>query len=60
MKFNINYYIYELDFVNDFSKSNMYISAYNKSIKLAEKRGVPEDRILRTKEEADKYFTRRK
>ena len=48
-----------MTFVDDLQKSDMYISAFNKTVKLAELREVPEERILRSKSDIDKYFQRR-
>ena len=44
------------DFVNDLKQSDLYIQAFSKSIILAETRNVPEERILKTKEDIDSYF----
>lgn len=45
-----------VDFVNDLKRSDMYIQAFEKSVKLAEFRKVPEKDILRTKADIDSYF----
>lgn len=45
-----------LTFVQDLKKSDMYVSAFKKTVVLAEKRGVPKERILRTKGDIDNYF----
>ena len=45
-----------VDFVNDLKQSDMYIQAFEKSVKLAELRKVPEKNILRTKSDIDSYF----
>lgn len=45
-----------VDFVDDFKKSDSYIQAFQKSVKLAELRGVPEDKIVRNKADIDSYF----
>ena len=45
-----------VDFVNDLKHSDMYIQAFEKSVKLAELRKVPENNILRTKADIDSYF----
>lgn len=45
-----------LTFVDDLRK-NEYITAFAKTSALAEKRGVPDSKILITKEDIDKYFT---
>lgn len=45
-----------VDFVNDLKNSDMYIQAFEKSVKLAELRKVPGKNILRTKADIDSYF----
>lgn len=45
-----------LKFIDDFENSSAYKEAFCKSVELAEKRGVPEDRILRNKGDIDSYF----
>lgn len=45
-----------LDFVEDLKNSNMYIQAFQKSVRLAEMRGVLEEKILRSKSDIDSYF----
>lgn len=45
-----------IDFVNDFQTSNMYIEAFDKSVKLARLRKVPEDKLLDSKTTIDTYF----
>lgn len=45
-----------LTFINDLEKSDAYIDAFGKSVKLAELRDVPTDKILRNKADIDKYF----
>lgn len=45
-----------LAFVDDLEKSDSYKTAFEKSVRLAEKRRVPEERILRTKDDIDDYF----
>lgn len=45
-----------LKFVDDFENSSAYKEAFCKSVELAEKRGVPEERILRNKGDIDSYF----
>lgn len=45
-----------LSFVNDFQKSDLYTSAFDKTVKLAELREVPSERILRNKSDIDAYF----
>ena len=44
-------------FINDFESSSAYKEALEKSADLAAKRGVPEDKILRTKSDIDSFFT---
>lgn len=43
-------------FIDDLKNSQLYQQAFDKSIILAEKRNVPKDKILRTKEDIDSYF----
>lgn len=45
-----------LTFMDDLKSSDMYKQAFTKSIKLAEKRSVPEDEILSKKSDIDAYF----
>lgn len=45
-----------VNFVNDLRRSDMYIQAFEKSVKLAELRKVPEKDILKTKADIDSYF----
>lgn len=45
-----------LTFVDDLQKSDMYKQAFQKTVLLAEKRSVPEDKILRNKSDIDAYF----
>ena len=45
-----------LSFVNDLQNSELYIEAFNKTVKLAEVRKVPAQDILRTKSDIDSYF----
>lgn len=47
-----------LTFVENFQESELYVEAFNKSVKLAELRGVPPERILHNKSEIDAYFKR--
>ncbi len=42
--------------IDDFMNSSAYEKAFFKSVELAEKRGVPEDRILKNKSDIDSYF----
>lgn len=48
-----------MTFVDDLEKSDMYIQAFDKTVKLAEQRGVPQEKILKSKEDIDKYFQKR-
>ena len=45
-----------VDFIEDLKCSDLYIQAFEKSVKLAELRKVPEENILRTKADIDSYF----
>lgn len=45
-----------LIFVEDFQNSSAYVDAFQKSVRLAELRSVPEDRILKSKADIDRYF----
>lgn len=45
-----------ISFVDDFKKSDMYKEAFEKTIKLAELREVPEGKIIRSKDDIDDYF----
>lgn len=45
-----------LTFVDDFEKSDAYKEAFEKSVKLAELRNVPDEKILKNKSDIDKYF----
>ena len=47
-----------LTFVDDLKNSDSYIEAFRKSSQLAEKRNVPQEKILRTKSDIDSYFRR--
>lgn len=47
-----------MTFVDDLEHNEMYIAAFNKTIKISELRNVPEDRILRSKSDIDAYFKR--
>lgn len=53
-------YIYDdvdlVNFINDFENSDMYKKAFEKTVELATKRGVPETDILKTKADIDNYF----
>ena len=43
-------------FISDLQKSDMYIQTFNESILLARKMNVPEEEILKSKQEIDAYF----
>lgn len=45
-----------LTFISDFEKSDAYKSAFQKTVALAELRDVPENKILKTKADIDKFF----
>lgn len=45
-----------LTFVQDLRNSDLYVSAFHKTVKLAELRDVPQERILRSKSDIDSYF----
>ena len=45
-----------LSFVDELQNSKMYVEAFEKSVKLAELRKVPEKEILKTKSDIDSYF----
>ena len=45
-----------LKFVDDLKQSDMYKQAFEKTVLLAEKRSVPEEKILRNKADIDAYF----
>jgi len=45
-----------VDFVDDFKNSDMYVQAFQKSVRLAELRKVPDNDTLRTKSDIDSYF----
>ena len=49
-----------LTFIDDFEQSDLYRQAFAKSVELAKKRNVPEDEIVKTKEDIDKYFVVKK
>lgn len=48
-----------LTFVEDLKDNKRYIEGFEKTVKLAEKRKVPEDKILKNKSEIDNHFKRR-
>lgn len=43
-------------FIEDIQKSDIYAAAFGKSVRLAEVRNVPEDKILKNKNDIDRYF----
>ena len=43
-------------FVNDFTHSNIYVKAFEKSAQLADLRKVQSDKVLRTKSDIDEFF----
>lgn len=45
-----------LTFANDFERSDFYKNAFEKTVRLAEMRSVPEEDILKTKSDIDYYF----
>lgn len=45
-----------LTFVDDLKESKKYIQGFEKTVKFAEKRKVPEEKIIRKKEDIDIYF----
>lgn len=45
-----------ITFIDDFKKSDAYIEAFGKSVQLAQLRSVPDNKILKTKLDIDKYF----
>lgn len=45
-----------VDFIDDFKNSDMYVRVFQKSVRLAELRKVPDNNILRTKSDIDLYF----
>ena len=45
-----------MTFVEDLQSSDLYKSAFQKTVALAEMRNVPEDKILRSKTDIDNYF----
>ena len=48
-----------LTFVEDLKDNKRYIEGFEKTVKLAEKRKVPEKKILKNKSEIDNHFKRR-
>ena len=61
---NILAYLYNdselLNFVDDLHESNSYIVAFDKTVRLAELRDVPSDKVLRDKADIDAYFRKGK
>lgn len=53
-------YIYDdielVNFIDDLERSDMYIHAFEKTVALSRKRGVPDNIILKTKQDIDEYF----
>lgn len=45
-----------VDFLDDFKNSDMFVQAFQKSVRLADLRKVPDNMILRTKSDIDLYF----
>ena len=45
-----------MHFVKDLKNSDRYVSAFEKTVKLAELRGVPKQNLLREKKDIDEYF----
>lgn len=45
-----------VNFVDDFKKCDLYVGAFEKTVKLAVKRDVPEDKVLKNKADIDSYF----
>ena len=45
-----------LNFVDDLKKGNLYIQAFEKTVRLAELRDVPDDKKVTTKAQIDAYF----
>ena len=45
-----------MHFVKDLKNSDRYVSAFEKTVKLAELRGVPKQNVLREKKDIDEYF----
>lgn len=45
-----------LTFIEELEQSDLYLQAFNKSVKLAEKRNVPEDKLVKNKADIDSYF----
>ena len=53
-------YIYDdielVNFIDDLERSDLYIQAFEKTVALSRKRGVPENIILKSKQDIDEYF----
>lgn len=45
-----------VNFIDDFEKSDLYKQAFDKTVELATKRDVPDDIILKNKNDIDNYF----
>ena len=45
-----------LNLTKELQESELYIQAFGKSVKLAEKRSVPKEKILTNKDDIDSYF----
>ena len=45
-----------VSFVDDFKASGLYKESFEKSVLLAQKRNVPESKIIKSKAEIDAYF----
>lgn len=43
-------------FIDDFMSSDIYVQAFNKSVRLAELRKLPDEKILKSKADIDSYF----
>lgn len=45
-----------INFVDDLKSNDMYAVAFEKSVRLAEKRHIPIEKVLKTKKDIDNYF----
>lgn len=45
-----------INFIKDLKDSELYITAFDKTVDLAKKRSVPDNKILKNKDEVDEYF----
>lgn len=45
-----------VDFIHDLEESDMYKIAFEKSLRLAEMRSVPKEKVVKNKEDIDTYF----